>query len=186
MLKPCDLTFFVLSAHLYHDDGVCCCKWCECISNFEIPVWGKNVIVNLLNLSKNLIYNKKSFYASIYRIASDTSWTVQILRRIKCAWVQQNSTLFSSRFSSSWLSQLKHQQIAFIPFHYAVISMDEWMKWIWCKVNEGKLISEQKGSVSVKLHGAFKCSLSDLPFWRMKDCNKIQPLYLYVWGWTCS
>lgn len=160
MLKPCDLTFFVLSAHHYHDDGVCCCKWCECISNFKIPVWGKNVIVNLLNLSKNLIYNKKSFYATA-SIASDTSWTVQILRRIKCAWVQQNSTLFSSVLGSvrvDWVSS--NTIFAFGIFwwtdciHTLSLCSDyygrmKWMEWIWCKVNDKKLISEQKRSVSL-------------------------------------
>lgn len=140
MLKPCDLTFFVLSAHHYHDDGVCCCEWCECISNFEIPVWGKNVIVNLLNLSKNLIYNKKSFYATA-SIASHRT-PAELCRFCDASNVhgfnrtQRYSVQFSVQFELTESAQTPYlhleffdEQIAFIPFHYAVITMDEWNEW---------------------------------------------------------
>lgn len=140
MLKPCDLTFFVLSAHHYHDDGVCCCKWCECISNFEIPVWGKNVIVNLLNLSKNLIYNKKSFYATAsiasHRTPAELCRFCDALNVHGFNRTQRYSVQFSVQFELTESAQTPYlhleffdEQIAFIPFHYAVITMDEWNEW---------------------------------------------------------
>lgn len=140
MLKPCDLTFFVLSAHHYHDDGVCCCKWCECISNFEIPVWGKNFIVNLLNLSKNLIYNKKSFYATAsiasHRTPAELCRFCDALNVHGFNRTQRYSVQFSVQFELTESAQTPYlhleffdEQIAFIPFHYAVITMDEWNEW---------------------------------------------------------
>lgn len=136
MLKPYHLIFFPLSAHHYHDVDDVCWKWCECISNFEIPVWGKNVIVNLLNLSKNLIYNKNSFYASIQLIGHQPNCANSATHQPCMGSTELNTIQTRSvHFKSTESAQIEYlhliffdEQIAFIPSYYAVITMNE-MKW---------------------------------------------------------
>lgn len=161
----------------------------------KFSVWGKNVIVNLLNLSKNLIYNKKSFYATAsiasHRTPAELCRFCDALNVHGFNRTQRYSVQFSVQFELTESAQTPYlhleffdEQIAFIPFHYAVISMDEWNEW-------NEFDKRQKTDFRTKkkcqsLNGAFKCSSPALSLLRMEDHNKIQPLYLYVWGWTCS
>lgn len=95
---------------------------------------------------------------------------------------QRYSVQFSVQFELTESAQTPYlhleffdEQIAFIPFHYAVISMDEWNEW-------NEFDKRQKTDFRTKkkcqsLNGAFKCSSPALSLLRMEDYNKIQPLY---------